>query len=193
MRSSGLPTVNLLPSGTHIVHFYRHTRQLVETHASFCQAGLKANEFCVWIMTPPLLKAVAELELAILSVDVRQCLANGQLEFVPYAGWYLDEGVFSQQRSVERSQTFMAEAKARGFTGIRVCGDLSWVKTDADWHAFLAYEHAIHQAISGTEILGLCSYPIRTERDSELTELLQSHHAVLRPREESWEYLPLAG
>lgn len=192
MRVSGLPSVGTLPSGTHIVQFYRRTRQLVETHAAFCRAGLEANELCVWIMTPPFLRSLAELELAILSIDARKYVAYDQLEFVPYTDWYFDGREFSLQRSVEWSKNFMATAKARGFAGIRICGDLSWLKTDNDWRAFLAYEHAIHHTVSGTEVLGLCSYPVRTERDSELNELLQSHHAVLRPRGESWEYLPLA-
>lgn len=190
MRSSGLPAVGILQSGTHVVHFYRHTRQLVETHAAFCEAGLSANELCLWIVTPPYLQALAEVELAALSVDVKRCLASGQLEFVSHSSWYFDGAVFSLQGTIERSNAVIQRAKAGGFSGIRICGDLRWLKTDQDWKAFLSYEHAIHQALMGTQVIGLCSYPIRTERDSEVTELMQCHHAVLRPRDQSWEYLP---
>lgn len=192
MRSSGLPTVGILQSGTHVVHFYRHTRQLLETHAAFCVAGLTSNELCLWIITPPYLQALAELELTALSVDVKTCLVKGQLEFVPHSVWYFDAEAFNLQGTVDRSNALIERAKAGGFAGIRICGDLRWLKTDRDWKAFLSYEHAIHQALIGTEVIALCSYPIRTERDCEVTELMQCHHAVLRPSDQSWEYLPTA-
>lgn len=84
----------------------------------------------------------------------------------------------------------MTRAKALGFAGLRICGDLSWLKTDEDWRTFLTYEHAIHQAVIRSDVIGLCSYPLRTERNTELNELLQAHHAVLRPRDFGWEYMP---
>lgn len=190
MRLSGLPTVGPLQSGTHIVQFYRHARQLIETHAAFCEAGLKSEEFCLWLIAPPLVKSLAELELDRRGVNVDEHVKQGQLEFVPHTSWYFDGEAFSMQRTLERSKTLMLQVKARGFTGIRICGDLSWLKTDRDWNAFLTFEHAIHQAVIGSEVIGLCSYPIRTERHIEQTELMQSHHAVLRPLEQSWEYVP---
>ena len=81
VRQSGLPNVGTLSSGTHIVHFYRHVRELMETHATFCQAGLQHNEYCLWIITPPYTEALAGFEFENLSLDVRPYRASGQLEF----------------------------------------------------------------------------------------------------------------
>jgi hypothetical protein len=94
---------------------------------------------------------------------------------------------------VERSKQVLVQARARGFQGMRILGSLSWLTTEQDWSTFLSYEHAIHQAITDTEVVALCSYPIRTGRDTTGAALMRSHHAVLRPSDQSWEYRATAG
>ncbi len=193
MRPSGLPNTGALASGSHIVHFYRHLRDWMETHAAYCAAGLQHNEYCLWLTTPPCTETLARYEFEKLSIDITPYLACGQLEFISCREWYFDHGVFSGPGTVARSQEMFQRARNQGFTGIRACGNLSWVTTDQEWTDFLRYEHIIHQTITGSDVIGLCSYPIRTELDRTLVELLHSHHAVLRPHNHRWEYLPTTG
>jgi hypothetical protein len=68
MRPSGLPNAGMLESGAHIVHFYRHMRELMETHATFCASGLLHNEYCLWITTLPFTEKLARCELEKLSI-----------------------------------------------------------------------------------------------------------------------------
>lgn len=197
MRESGLPGAGAVPSGTHILHYYNHGRQLIEVQAEFCRAGLIGGEYCLWITTPPYTEAIARHELARNLPNVADYLEQGQLQFVPYSSWYFDNGHFDSEMTVQRSGRKLAEAKARGFRGARICGALSWLTTPEQWSRFLAFEQAIHQAVTGSDIIGLCSYPIRPDRrpdhDDRGRVLLAAHHAVLRPAAQQWSYVsPIA-
>ena len=61
---------------------------------------------------------------------------------------------------------------SRSVAGEGLCGALSWLVTPEQWSRFLSFEQAIHQAVIGSEIIGLCSYPIRPERDDTERVLL---------------------
>jgi hypothetical protein len=189
MRESGLPGAGAVPSGTHMLHYYNHGRELIEMQAGFCHAGLIGGEYCLWITTPPYTEAIAQHELAKRLPNVADYLEQGQLEFVPYSSWYFDNGLFHSDMTVQRSGRKLAEAKARGFHGARICGALNWLSTPEQWSRFLAFEQAIHRAVTGSEIIGLCSYPIRPERDDTERVLLTAHHAVLRPTAQQWTYV----
>lgn len=63
MRHSGLPNTGAVPSGTHILHYYHHGRELIEVQAGFCRAGLLNGEYALWIITPPYTAAIAQHEL----------------------------------------------------------------------------------------------------------------------------------
>jgi MEDS: MEthanogen/methylotroph, DcmR Sensory domain len=190
MRQSGLPNAEAVPSGTHILHYYHHGRDLIEMQAGFCRAGLLGGEYALWIVTPPFTTAIAQEQLKKDVPNVEEYVARGQLEFVSYSAWYFHEGNFSSEDTVRRSELKLTEAKRRGFRGARICGALSWLTTPEQWRIFLAFEQAIHQAVTGSEIIGLCSYPIRTSQDETETILVAAHHAVLRPAAQSWSYKP---
>lgn len=94
-------------------------------------------------MTPPYMEALAAFEFENLSMDMAPYHASRQLEFVSYTSWYFNAGAFSISRTVERIRMVMSQARARGFAGVRICGNPSWLTIDRKWNTFLTYEHAI--------------------------------------------------
>jgi hypothetical protein len=63
MRRFGLPTVDPLPTSTHIVHFYQHGKDLLEVFAQFCCAGLQEGDCCFWLTRLPWTGGLALHEL----------------------------------------------------------------------------------------------------------------------------------
>jgi hypothetical protein len=189
MRASGLPGTGSIPSGTHILHYYHHGRELMNAQAGFCRAGLLGGEYCLWIITPPYTAAMAEHEMSQILPSAAEYLDKGQLEFVPYVVWYFDDDHFSSETTVRRTGERLDAARKRGFQTTRICGALSWLETPEQWRAFLLYEQSIHQAVTGTPIIGLCSYPIRATHMETDGPLQASHHAVLRPTAHQWTYV----
>ena len=192
MRPSGLFGIDHISSGTHILHYYHHGRELMQAQAGFCRAGLLNGEYCLWINTPPYTAAMAEYELRHILPSIGDYLERGQLNLVPHVAWYFNDDEFNSDSTVCRTQERLAAAMKRGFYAIRICGALSWLETPEQWKAFLLFEQAIHHAVTGTRIIGLCSYPIRTHQ-AERDRLLQaSHHAMLRPAAHRWTYVECA-
>ena len=54
MRQSGISAVGAVPWGTHFCHFYTSAQDLVDVLVPFMQAGLEADECCLWVTSPPL-------------------------------------------------------------------------------------------------------------------------------------------
>src|ERR1700730_12784085 len=47
-RPTGISAVGDLPWGTHLCHFYDTKGDLIDILLPFFQAGLEANEYCMW-------------------------------------------------------------------------------------------------------------------------------------------------
>ena len=94
MRNSGLDAVGDIPWGTHLCQFYATKTDLIDTLVPYFKAGLKANEFCMWVTSEPLTAAEAEAALAEALPQFSRFKANGQIEIVDYSQWYTLDGKF---------------------------------------------------------------------------------------------------
>ncbi len=53
MTTLGIPTLSGVSRGTHLCHFYEKADDLLSLLAPYFEAGLKNNEFCLWIAEKP--------------------------------------------------------------------------------------------------------------------------------------------
>ena len=53
-RRTGIRLLGEIPWGTHICVFYETKQDLLDTGIAYFKAGLDANEFCVWAVSPPI-------------------------------------------------------------------------------------------------------------------------------------------
>ena len=67
--------------------------------------------------------------------DFDRYLAAGHIELIPGYDWYLQEGELDPSRITARWHAKLAEARARGFVGMRVSGNAFWFQTN-QWQAF---------------------------------------------------------
>ena len=100
LRYSGIPVLNEMPWGTHICLFYETQLDLLETNAAYFEAGLHANEFCLWALSDPAdFEGTTEaLRRSIPDIDER--LKSGQIELVRGADSYLPGGEFDVRRII---------------------------------------------------------------------------------------------
>ncbi len=63
--------------------------------------GLEANEFCMWVTSEPLSAAEAQAALAGAIPQLRQYLADGQIEILDYSKWYTPGGKFDADRVLQ--------------------------------------------------------------------------------------------
>jgi signal transduction histidine kinase len=72
-------------------------------------------------------------------------------------------------------------AGERGFEGLRVTGNTTWL-SKARWADFLAYEEALHGAIGDRPALVLCTYDLRSHGGRDVLDLARAHDMSLVER-----------
>lgn len=186
VRQSGLAAVGAIPWGTHFCHFYATDRDLVETLVPYFREGLAANEFCMWITSAPLAVEEATAALRAAVPDLNDRLARRQIEILDYSQWYTKTGNFDARAVLQSWADKSADARRRGFDGLRLSGNTSWLET-AVWHDFRHYEDMVHGMIGDLRVLALCSYSLEKCGLREILEVAASHDFALVKNSGRWE------
>jgi hypothetical protein len=99
----------------------------------------------MWIVAEPLRieEARAVLKDAVPRLD--QYLANSRLEMVSARDWFLKGGNFDSKRLTDGWYEKLTGVSARGYPGIRVTGDTTWL-TKKDWGHFCDYEDGLNES-----------------------------------------------
>ena len=164
--------------GSHLCAFYRSATELQHLVSSYIQTGLDDHEGCLWILPPSLTPLMATTALQRMIPHIHDHLRAGQLELIPSGDWY------HLRTSLHTEQPFAACSRkldqwAARFLGIRVTGDLSWVKSTEQWAQCIAYERMISRVCTNANILSLCTYPAAPDY-SEMVRLFDCHQSILQ-------------
>jgi len=185
VRNTGISAVESARWGTHLCQFYNFKQDLFDVLVPYFKSGLESNELCIWVTPEKLGEEEAEAEMRKAVPDFSNYLRKGQIEFIRVSDWYLKDGVFNRQRVLKNWLDKVSQARDRGYDGIRVTGDTSWLK-DSDWQEFIDYEKQINDVIRKYPMLALCTYHLAERRISEITEVMRSHHYSLLKYKEEW-------
>lgn len=217
LRISGIRGVGDLPWGTHFCHFYETKKDLLEVLIPYFKAGLQNNEFCLWVICPPLSVAEAASALHKAVPDLQRHLADGRLEiqFIPnlhargsrrpiqgqvkppdgrtielisHDKWYLKDGAFDSLRVIDGLKLKLDQALKRGFAGMRVHGDEAWL-TEKDRGNFLEYEARLNGVLGNLRILVLCTYSLSSMKAGTVFDVAQVHELATAKRHGQWQSL----
>jgi hypothetical protein len=171
-----------MPWGTHFCFFYETGVDLLETAVGYCKAGLEGQEFCLWVVAEPLTRADARYALKRAIPDLDRHLAEHSIDIVSARDWYLQGGRFDPSRVIGSWNEKLARALDRGYEGVRVTGDTSWLEKK-DWRDFVEYEDALSRAVADQRLGVLCTYPLRSCGALETMDVVRTHRfAVTRLR-----------
>jgi DNA repair protein RadC len=173
-RKLGIDVLGTVPWGTHICYFYNTKQDLIDTLVPYFQAGLKNNEFCIWVTSKSLNKKEAEEAMREAVPDFSQYLSSQQMEIIPHTDWYLKDGAFNREKVINGWIEKLRGALASGHDGVRVTGDTSWLKRK-DWSKFIDYEKEVNDTISKYHLLALCTYPLHKYGASEIIDAERNH------------------
>ncbi|MBI4865302.1 MAG: PAS domain S-box protein, partial [Candidatus Riflebacteria bacterium] len=90
-RDSGLPSLGVLPWGSHLGQLYETESDLLDVLVPFFGAGLESNELCVWVVQPPLGVEKAKSALREALPRFPECLEAGRIEIMTTAQWTASE------------------------------------------------------------------------------------------------------
>jgi C4-dicarboxylate-specific signal transduction histidine kinase len=104
---------------------------------------------------------------------------------------FLQGGTFDSKRVAATVNEKLASISAKGYPGMRVTGDTSWL-TNKEWAHFCELEHDINEAIGDQRLSVLCTYPLSACGPLEILDTVRTHQFAIARRYGSWDIIETA-
>lgn len=182
LRDSGNELLGPVSWGTHFCQFYESKQDLLDALVPYFAAGLRNNEFCIWITSDPLQPLEAERALSAAVPGLAECKRRGQVEILPYDRWYTSAGRFDTEEVLKKCAEKEVWTLTNGFEGLRMAGNASWLD-EQNRSAFLNHERTLDNVIGEHRMLAACAYPLQECALPDIVEVLDTHEfALVRSR-----------
>jgi signal transduction histidine kinase len=192
LRKTGIDVVgDMVAWGAHFCLFYETKEDLLDTLISYCKSGLGRGEYCLWIVAEPLTIEDATDALKDTVPDLDRHLADSRIEIASARDWFLPGGTFDGKRLTAAWYEKLARVSTRGFAGMRVTGDTTWL-AKKDWRHFCDYEDGLNDVIGNQRLAVLCTYPLAACGAPQILDVVRTHQFVLARRHGSWDVVETA-
>lgn len=192
LRDTGIELIGKIPWGSHVCMFCQTKQDMLEAACAYFAVARDGAEHCIWIVSSPLSIEEARAGLSRLDPGFAERHRAGRFEIVAAADWYYEDGRFSWETVVARWHKCIDDALARGFDGVRACGNPLWRSVEA-WRGIVEYEHALDAAIARRPIVMLCTYTTEMSQPEDVLDVARSHQAVIARRLGQWDFLQVPG
>ena len=188
LRNTGISIVGDVPWGTHFCYFYETTQDLLDTLVPYFMAGLKNEEYCLWIVSNSELLTLEEAQEGLRQAlpDFERYLKEGSIEIVTHDEWFQKGGPFDLHRVATRFKEKVDDAIARGYAGVRVNGSPAWLQKD-DRKQFCEFEQQLDSLFPNQRIIASCTYPLATASGDEIFDVTRRHQFAIAKRRGEWE------
>ena len=166
----------------HVILIYESQEAKRNTLFSYIEKGLTKGEAAIYICSE---ETPNEIRNAMkeFGIDVDEYENQDALEILPYTDMYIRDGTFSIDNVMEVWSKYYNDAMAKGFSGMRVTGEMScFIKHDLV-EELIDYEHALHSVLD-IPMMAICAYNSEalTKVDNPIdvySELVRAHGKVL--------------
>src|ERR1700686_5151213 len=127
-RKTGIGLLGDVPWGTHFCHFYETKEDLLDILVPYFKAGLENNELCIWVVSDPLTEDEVRERLRRDVPRFDQYTEERSLEILMASEWYVQGGSLDLKRVTSGWNAKLGEALTRGYDGLRVSGNTTWLE-----------------------------------------------------------------
>ena len=166
----------------HVILIYESREAKRNTLFSYVEKGLKKGEAATYICSE---ESPDEIRAAMnqFGIDVKKYEQQGALGILPYTDMYIRDGVFNLDDVMEVWSKSYNDAMAKGFSGMRVTGEMSCFIKHNLVEELIEYEHALHTVLD-IPMMAICAYNLEalTKVDNPIdvySELVKAHAKVL--------------
>ena len=170
--------------GDHICLFYRDEQMLVETLARYLAGGLKKGERCFCAQKPHIIPRLFSA-LDQQGIDIAAECTRGALEIHKEEEVYFPRGRFERTGMMAMLERSIDESLAKGFTGFRTAGEMSWAldprrgEPEVLCDQLIGYEEMVQASYPGKAAIGICQYPTRGFPQPVIDRVLDAHRIAL--------------
>ncbi|MBN1459701.1 MAG: MEDS domain-containing protein [Armatimonadetes bacterium] len=165
--------------GDHICTIFENREQQMSVMVPFMAQGIAAEQRCIWVSQP----SSADLfrrRLADAGADVATLEASDQLLILPATDYYLTDGIFDADRTLELALTVYEDSIRAGYAGIRATGDVSWLsERPVELEAWERYESEFGSTMAGKPGVVVCQYDARRFSGAYIVAALHTHPIVI--------------
>lgn len=181
MPASGIRGTHEISLGSHLCLFYRRPNEFLHVTASFLKAGLAENEFCVWVLPPPLTVSLALDELLHHGLNGRGLQAAEQLQILSAKDCWFSDGTLDVAGSLNRLTALPPKAHKLGYSSVRAVGGPGPFRSETSRRAFMVYEHQATDLIAEHPFIALCCYDSTECLQTDMFDVMNAHpNALLR-------------
>jgi signal transduction histidine kinase len=168
-----------LDHGSHLCLVYTSAAEQMRAAVPFIAGGLARGECCTYIVDEHTAAEMREL-LGTGGVDVDAEVERGALVIASQRETYLRGGGFDPQAMIEFLRGSEADALARGYTGLRVTGEMTWaLGSETSPHELIEYEALLNRYFPTSRALAICQYNRDRFSPEIVRDVLRTHPLVI--------------
>lgn len=167
--------IRTMSLGDHTCLIYDSLDEQMDAIVPYIKFGLERNEACVYISDD---RSVEEIKDAFNNhgVDIESALASGQMVFATKRDAYLKSGSFDPVMMIDYLKELMLEALAKGFTGYRVTGEMTWaLGSECGCNRLVEYEALLNDFFPGKKVSAICQYNRDRFAPEIIRDVLRTH------------------
>jgi hypothetical protein len=171
---------NAYRQGDHICSIYETEEEQLATAAAFLSDGIARGERCLYVGAnrEALLRFRAALDAT--GRDAARLLERGALIELTHAEAHLIDARFDCERMLTMLEEAVEKALNEGFSGLRACGDMSWLLAGAPgMDRVQEYEALLNQFFSSVRASGMCQYSRRLLAPHFIDMALTTHSTAV--------------
>ena len=181
-------TLKHLRPRDHVVLFYDSSELKYEVLFNYIKNGLDQGEATKYVCSDETPNKIRE-EMKKFGINVDPHERTGALQILNYTDVYIIDGNFSIDDVMDTWERFNSEARALGFTGLRVTGEMACFFKHDLISELMDYEKALHTVLD-IPITAICAYStkILEKIDKPIniySELVKAHGKVLFATEDN--------
>ena len=178
-NNSRLNARDELGHGQHICAVYDTRDEQRAVALAYIRDGLAKGERCLYAAGSS--EELNEFRRGIkaLGIDVLDAERRGALLLRTKHEAHLVGGCFDSERMLEMLNQTLDESLQAGFSGLRTCGDMSWLLDDAPGSTHVVeYEAHLNRFFENSHGMGMCQYD-RARLPTAIIDAIATHSSVV--------------
>lgn len=163
----------------HLCLIYESPEEQFAAIVPFVRLGLERGEKCVYVADDNTSAEVLE-QMKRGGVDTVRALETGALSVITKKEAYLKQGYFDPDWMIQFLKEATDAAKAEGYTGLRVTGEMTWVLGgDPGSERLMEYEAKLNYFFPENDALAICQYNIGRFSTQIIMDVIRTHPLVI--------------
>ena len=173
--------VKQMKPSEHVIMFYSKPEDKREVLFTYLKAGLDHGEAAAYVTTQESPDEIRDGSRR-FGIDVDGLERSGALHVLSYEEFYFKGGNFSIAQTMGLWEKLLGEAKAKGFNGLRVTGEMACFFEKKMVKELVEYENALHRVLT-LPMTAICAYDQdavdREGRGALYLDLIKAHKSVI--------------